>query len=226
MKFFAAAASLALVSFSYAALPNDVVVKSLPDGCASYPLYDANTGVAGPWTLKTWRNEDPNIRGFGNTHVYSVKFDPRVDRKPTIRWGYITIPTRNDIAKTPLRCFNNALEARVATDLTEAGEPTNFQWTPLSISSLPWDAPLLYKYTGGLPVKVFEHYIDGVKQDGVFLGGYDNTTLWGFKYSAEQQGSYGMPYYYMRLLGPDSADPTTGAALKANETRGFIMIDA
>lgn len=82
----------------------------------------------------------------------------------------------------------------------------------------------MWKVPEGPPPKVFEHYIDGEKQEGVWLGGYDNTTLWGFKYYPASMGTYDQDYYYMRLLGPDSADPTTGEERKANETRGYIRI--
>jgi hypothetical protein len=82
----------------------------------------------------------------------------------------------------------------------------------------------MYKLGEGLPVKTFEHWRNGEKQDGVYLGGYDNSTTWGFTYYPADQGSSGLNYYYMRLLGPDSADPTTGEALGKNETRGFLKV--
>jgi hypothetical protein len=84
----------------------------------------------------------------------------------------------------------------------------------------------MWKLTDGPAIKPFEHYIDGVKQDGVFIGGYDNSTTWGLKWYPPEQGSSGLEYYYTRLLGPNSADPTTGEKLKANETRAFIKIAA
>ena len=105
----------------------------------------------------------------------------------------------------------------MATDLTAAGAPTNVQWVPLVLSPYPYDAALMYKIDGEAP-GVFEHYIDDVKQDGVYLGGYDNTTTWGFTYYPADVGSSGQSYYYMRLLGPDAG------ALGANETRAFVKI--
>lgn len=82
----------------------------------------------------------------------------------------------------------------------------------------------MWKILEGTPAKPFEYYIDGEKQEGVWLGGYDNTTLWGFKYYPASLGTYDKDYYYMRLLGPDSADPTSGEKLKANETREYLRI--
>jgi hypothetical protein len=36
--------------------------------------------------------------------------------------------------------------------------------------------------------------------------------------------TYDQDYYYMCLLGPHSADPTTGEERKTNETKGYIKI--
>lgn len=106
----------------------------------------------------------------------------------------------------------------VDTDLTDAGAPTNAQWTPIVLPDNPYDALLLYKVAGNTPT-VYEHYIGGVKQDGSFLGGLDNSTTWGFQYYPADQGSSGMDYYTIRLI------PSTGS-LNANETAGFIKIAA
>ncbi|KAF2801773.1 uncharacterized protein BDZ99DRAFT_512829 [Mytilinidion resinicola] len=198
-----------------------VTVSALPAGCSSYPGYDADTGVAGPWVLQTVSTDNTAIEGFSDTSVYSVAFDT----KPELRWGSITFPNDNKYAKTPLQCQSNGLNARVPTDLTAAGAPTNYQWTPLVLSPYPYDAELMWKIDGD-EVKIFEHYINGTKQDGVFLGGYNASTTWGFKYYPADQGSSGLDYFLIRLLGPNSADPTTGAALQANETTGFIKIYA
>lgn len=79
------------------------------------------------------------------------------------------------------------------------------------------DGVLLWKVPSGQPVKVYEHYVGEEKQPGVFLGGYDGTTTWGFKYYPASLGSYGMDYFSMRLMPAD-------ATLSANETRGFVKI--
>lgn len=244
MKFLTLASLLASLPAAICALPDDVVAVPLPDTCASYPQYDTETGVAGPWILHVVNSENPAIEGFGNTDTYSVSFNSSTDRKPTLRWGHvsgiyimsslminwtefgqITFGTRNDIAHRAIRCSGTTLETYAPTDLEPWGEPTNVQWTPLSLAPYPYDAGLMWKITGGLPLKVFEHYIEGVKQDGVFLGGYDNSTTWGFKYyPADPVDFYNLDYYYLRLLGPNSADPVTGAPLGKNETRGFVRV--
>ncbi|KAI0383370.1 hypothetical protein F5Y04DRAFT_33571 [Hypomontagnella monticulosa] len=206
------------------ATPN-VTAKLLPsEDCSSYPGYDAATNTAGPWLIQVVDSDNAAIEGFSDTNAYAISFDPRVDHKPSMRWGYMTFPTRNDIAKTRLQCAGGALQAWVPTDLTDAGAPTNVQWASLAFPvDEPWDAPLMWKFNGQ-PPQIFEHYIDGEKQDGVFLGAYNGSTTWGLKYNPANVGSYNSDFYYARILGPNSADPSTGAPLNANETTAFIRI--
>lgn len=128
----------------------------------------------------------------------------------------MTIVSRNDLAKTALQCQSSRLHAYTETALTRAGAPTNFAWTPLALSSYPYDASLVYLIDGDAPT-LYEHYIGNVKQDGYFLGGY-NTTTWGVQWQyASGPTSYNMPYYYLRLL-------PAGQSLKANETKTFVKI--
>lgn len=77
---------------AFAALP-DVTIKELPASCSSYPGYNADTGIAGPWTLQVVSSENPAIEGFGDTDVYSVSYNPNTDRKPSLRWGYVSPPS-------------------------------------------------------------------------------------------------------------------------------------
>ena len=128
----------------------------------------------------------------------------------------MTIVSNNQFAKTPLQCQDSRLYVRTDTALTAAGAPTNVAWTPLALSSYPYDASLLYLIDGDAPT-LYEHYIGDVKQDGYFLGGY-NTTIWGVQWQeASGPGSYNQPYFYLRLL-PE------GQSLKANETKTFVKI--
>ncbi|KAL7622717.1 hypothetical protein AAE478_006395 [Parahypoxylon ruwenzoriense] len=214
-----------LASVPLALAVPDVTVKTLPsEDCSSFPGYDAATNTAGPWTIQLVDSDNAAIEGFSDTSVYSVSFNPNTDPKPTLRWGSITFPTRNDIAKNPLKCEEGVLKGWVPTDLTAAGAPTSYQWTPLVFSPYPYDAALMWKIDGETP-QIFEHYVGDEKQDGVFLG-YNGTTAWGLKYYPASVGSSRQDYFYARLLGPNSADPTTGEPLKANETTAFVKISA
>lgn len=122
------------------------------------------------------------------------------------------------LAKQPLQCSEGRLRILAATALDAAGEPTNVDWTPLSIGPYPFDAGLMYLSEGDAPT-LYQHYINGTKQDGYYLGGY-NTSTWGVQWQ-ESAGtvSYNKPYYSLRLL-PE------GQALKSNETKSFLKIFA
>ncbi|CAH0053974.1 unnamed protein product [Clonostachys solani] len=202
----------------------EVTATSLGSGCEVYPGYDASTGVAGPWTIQLSGAENTAIDGFSDVSRYSIAIN---NGKPTIRWGSITIPTRNDIAKNPLKCANNTLLGLVPTDLTAAGAPTSYAWTPLVLSPYPYDAALMWGIDGKAP-QVYSHKDVTTGEDiaGVFLGGADGVTSWGVKHQDADQGSGGRDYYYLRLLGPGSENPSTGAPLGDGETQTYLKISA
>ncbi|KAJ4354332.1 uncharacterized protein N0V89_006067 [Didymosphaeria variabile] len=194
------------------ALP-DVTPKQLPSGCASYPNYDADTGETGSFVVKVVDSENPAIEGFSDTSDYSIGIGAQ--GRPYMRWGYLTIPVRNDIAKTSLKCSDAVLHAYVNTELTAAGAPTNTQWAPLVLSPYANDGVLLYKVEGE-EVGVYEHYVGEEKQPGLFLGGYDNSTTWGFTYIAPDATSTDGNYQMRLIRGTEEVG--------TNETRGFVKI--
>jgi hypothetical protein len=114
-----------------------------------------------------------------------------------------------------LKCSDGALRAYVDTELTPAGEPTNVQWAPLVLSPFADDGVLLYKVDGE-EVRVYEQYVGEEKVAGLFLGGYDNSTTWGFTYT-EPHATDPFGNYQMRLIRRTEE-------LGANETRGFVAI--
>ena len=69
--------------------------------------------------------------------------------------------------------------------------------------------------TGDEPV-MYEHYVNGTKQDGLFLGGY-NTSTWGISWEPASKASFNVPYFWARLVLP-------GAELWPNETTTYIQI--
>ena len=76
----------------------------------------------------------------------------------------------------------------------------------------------------GAPITLFAHYINGTKQNGVYLGGYDNSTSWGLQRENGTVYSGWVDYFTARLLGPKSADPSTGKPLFPNEFTAFVQI--
>jgi hypothetical protein len=87
---FASALSAAIASpvaplNTRATLP-DVTIKALPAGCASYPLYNADTKSAGPWSLTVPAAENPDLVNFGPSTSYSLAIS---NQGPVMRWGHV-----------------------------------------------------------------------------------------------------------------------------------------
>lgn len=87
--------ALASVLATASALPN-VTISQLPLGCASYPLYDANTGNAGPWSAELYTPDNADLVGTGISNIYSVAYSPSTG--PVMRWGYVSmLSIRNEV---------------------------------------------------------------------------------------------------------------------------------
>jgi hypothetical protein len=165
---------------------------------------------SGNFYLQAYQSDNSSIDGLGSSLEYS--------RGTTqIRWVQITLGTRVDEAKVVLRCYNDTLHGFVSTGVSA------FTWETLQFSPYPYDAELMYFVSGGPAAQAYSHYIDSVKQDGVFLGA-NGVTTWGFRYFDASYGCCGAPFYQLRLLGPDSTDPSTGAPLQDGEFKGFLKV--
>ncbi|KAJ6131325.1 hypothetical protein N7523_001785 [Penicillium sp. IBT 18751x] len=214
---------LAGLSFLAAVQACTVTPVAVPSGCTNLPSYDSSTGIAGPWIVEvnqcvntTATDNACNIEGFGSEAVYFLQQgDTSVVR------GYIGIVSRNDLAKSPLRCND-------ATDAFESYVPSGVsgaEWKAVNVTDIPYSAQLMWglgQYS--LPIQAYYHYLDGVKQDGIFLGAH-NVTSWAVQLQDGSAGSGGQPYWLIRLLGPGSEDPVTGAELEEGEYKTFIRID-
>ncbi|KAK2757115.1 hypothetical protein FQN54_005085 [Arachnomyces sp. PD_36] len=207
------------------ALPNVTPVLA-EGGCSVYPGYDADTGIAGPWVVmvdqcvnSTTPGVPCTIEGFGSSA------EPRILAGDTgIHEGYITIVHRNDLAKNPLRC-NSAQPAGSTLQANVPSGVSGYSWTPLQVADIPYSAPLMWGLEEEYSHAVEPYYhvdADGVRQEGLFLGAH-NVTSWGIEYVSS--GFFGLPYWFIRLLGPDSEDPVTGEPLGDNESVTFIRVD-
>ncbi|KAH7385519.1 hypothetical protein DE146DRAFT_667318 [Phaeosphaeria sp. MPI-PUGE-AT-0046c] len=194
-----------------AALPA-VEIKALPAGCASYPNYNADTKIAGPWSITVAAAENPDLVNYGTSTSYSLAIE---NQRPVMRWGYVNLGFAFGIARSWYQCQSDKLHVQADTKVNGAGGPQEPKLTPVALSPYPYDASLLYLIDGEQPT-LYEHFIDGQKQDGYFLGGYETTT-WGVQWQEADSTSYFLPYFYMRLL-PE------GQELKTNETRVHIKI--
>lgn len=188
--------------FSTALAVPEVTATEIP-GCSGYP--------SGSFLIQLANSGNSSIEGFSDTSNYVLGAN-------SVAFAYLTFPDRNDIAKNPLQCSNNTLLA-----LLEHGV-SGYAYEPLQVSPYPYDATIGYDFgENSTAVKAFTHKIDGVQQEGTYLGGYENTTTWGVRYE-EDAGARGQSFFYVRLLGPDSADPKTGEALYPNEFTSFIKV--
>lgn len=78
------------------------------------------------------------------------------------------------------------------------------------------DAMLVYKSYGLIP-EPYAHYVDGVEQDGVYLG-IAGKTPWAF---SQETGSNGVSLWKARLL-LGREDALNGDALRDGEIEGFL----
>lgn len=100
------------------------------------------------------------------------------------------------------------------------GPPTNpsdsqpFHWRPVSIAQYVYDE-LVFESELGYNPTPYAHFIDGVQQPGVFLGGASSST-WGFQPAVNTRGQAN---FALRVV----YNTTT---LYDGEFTGFIKIDA
>lgn len=101
---------------------------------------------------------------------------------------------------------------------------SGYAWQQVNITDIPYDAEFGWGFGQySTNVEAYEHWIEGVKQDGAFLG-QDNFTTWGVKYYTD--GELGA-YWGLRLLGANSQIPwLNGSALLEGEYRTFLKINA
>ncbi|OCL08267.1 hypothetical protein AOQ84DRAFT_354564 [Glonium stellatum] len=196
-------APMALVS----AVPN-VTVTPIGRGCSAYPNWypSPESDTTGGFRFRADQADNSSINGLYS----SVRYFPGSNG---LRSGNIVI-TPNTMGATPgFCCVNGVIE-----DLYLTTAPAV---TTIYFSASLYDAQLTYLEDGG-KVETYAHEIGGVRQDGVFIGA-GNVTTWGFKY---QPASASEPdYIEMRLLGPNSSDPTTGKPLRDGEFKGFLKVE-
>ncbi|KAF2267200.1 hypothetical protein CC78DRAFT_92692 [Lojkania enalia] len=167
-----------------AAVP-DVSVTPLATDCSAYPNYDASTGEAGPFIVVA---DSTGSTFDGNKVSAEVFTNDGVDR-----FGFITLPkagTSPFVQNITLRCISSTLQAKLSIG-----------WTSLEIAREEnWQASLSFNLNPalpGLPLYPYSHSLEGVMQEGVFLGA-KNTTTWTFKFN---WGGNAGEYYLLRLLG-------------------------
>ncbi|KAJ5108484.1 hypothetical protein N7456_005159 [Penicillium angulare] len=207
---------LSLLAATQAAKLTSVPV---PNGCAGLPNWGATGRIAGPWipvvdqcVNTTATDHACTMEGYG---TQAVAFQQQQGNN-VVEKGYIGIVEENTMAKSTFRCLDGTGFQAV---VPHSG------YTSVAITDMPYSAQLMWnlgEYSE--PVYAYYHYLDGKKQDGVFLGSH-NVTTWGISLQDGEIGSGDKPWWMIRLLGPNSQDPQTGHALEDGEYRTFIRID-
>ncbi len=225
----------ALVNLAIA-LPNVTVVPAT-GGCSDITTYNNTTGMTDLWTPILQNSDNSSIEDFGSDYqlighegdtgihqgrVYSL-FTPLFHLTNKTQ---IVIGNAIDEAKLPFRC-NDAVPARIESRVPSG--VSGYSWTATNISYLPWDAELGWGFENqySIPLETYWHYIDGVKQPGVFLGN-NGTTTWAVKYepgnTSDTENTNA--YWNMRFLGWNSGLPwENGTALDVGEYRTFLRVN-
>jgi hypothetical protein len=177
----------------------DVTPVRLNPGCYDFPLWQNVWGqdLTGGFKFMADQADDATINGF----FASITTDTAADGTQT----QTVMINNNDGAKPWWHCNKG-----IVSDL----------YTPSTIffSGAPGDDQLTYLANGGA-VETYAHEVDGVRQDGTFIGN-GNATTWAFKYVPQGSAGDG-DYYQMRLLLPDVADQ-----LQDGEFAGFLQVVA
>lgn len=117
------------------------------------------------------------------------------------------------VAKTYVRCINgNGVMYNPSQNITISKDINNAN---LAINPS----------TPGYTIEPYAHEINGVRQDGVYIGAL-NQTKWGFRYRIDEgcDGKKGAMYYEAKLLGlPRDPDTEPGASYP-HEFEGFIKV--
>lgn len=136
----------------------------------------------------------------------------------------ITLPKqapRNPLSNVTFRCTNGVFQALLPAAQFYPNDP-NAQpvYVDLKISTEEnWQASLSFKLEPSVPVELYSHSIDGVKQPGVFLGANGQTT-WNLKHN---WGGNAGEYFLVRLAG--GVEGLHGGSEMRKRQEGFPIID-
>ncbi|PWY89066.1 hypothetical protein BO70DRAFT_160640 [Aspergillus heteromorphus CBS 117.55] len=210
--------TLSMLGAAYAASVQPVLATG---GCASINSYSPQTGSAENFFLAatgcvnvTAPDQACPIEGFAQTSVVL-----QAAGVTGISEGYIAIGS-SPKAKDPMFC--NDAASSLLQGLVQMGENA-YTPEPLSIASTPEAALLMWGAPADaiIPVEFYHHYVDGVQQDGLFIGA-NNVTTWAISEHADPDAT--LSYWSPRLLVPGSQNPVTGAPLEADELVTYIKV--
>jgi hypothetical protein len=187
------------------------------------PLTPANKYPTCTWWPNWIRTPDADVTG-SVMFVVSEADDSAINdltlQQFTIPYGFestrnimaVHLAKSNRVQRTYTRCINgNGMIGSPAQNITISKDLNNAHL-------------VVNPSKPGYIIEPYAHEINGVRQDGVFIGAL-NQTKWGFSYKSEAgcNGARQM-YYEAKLLGlPVDPDTEPGAAYPP-EFEGFIKV--
>ena len=71
------------------ALP-EVTIEALPADCSSYPQYNEQSAIAGPWIVQLRDSDNAALESYGDSVVDSYSIDP-VTQRPVMSSGHVSL---------------------------------------------------------------------------------------------------------------------------------------
>ncbi|KAH6666241.1 hypothetical protein B0J14DRAFT_659863 [Halenospora varia] len=166
------------------AIPNVTTIQVGQGNCAGFPNSYKNSGNdADAFIFHPDQADDPRINGL-QTGIVNTS---------------LVVYESNTTASTIFCCWRSAVMDAFFTQ-------------NLLLSTTPNDKELGY-LSDGIKPETYAHEINGVRQDGIFLG-ISNVTTWAFRRTQAHP-----EYYQIRLSAPGS-----GESLYEGEFKGFLKV--
>ncbi|KAM7215158.1 hypothetical protein V8F06_009476 [Rhypophila decipiens] len=205
---------LSLLPFA-AAVPNVTVIPLGSKDCSSWPAQIRSPGadISRYLRIEITSPEDVGLTGLLSTS--STQNWPTVGNLSNTE-DYVSFDVRRStyFAKPVFRCSNGTLHMN-SPDFEPISVSRDYRGAWMMLGEFA-DGP-------GYKLEPYAHELDGVRQEGVFLGAKGKTT-WGFAYErAEVCG--GLPdWYTARLMGLE-IDPTVNdRAWGEIQSKGFLRV--
>lgn len=222
-----ALALLALLTHPISAVPNVTVIPLLQGpntGCSAWPGWiptrDADT--TGNLLFEVTGADDEAVNGLLTT-THTTPWPTVANLSNTINNVFVDLRKSRRIAKPVYRCWNG--EMRLGPSLDEVIS-VHKDWRNAFLTVGEFDGGPGYK------LEPYAHEINGVRQEGVFLGAQGKTT-WGFRWSAPQwadsdncgadiNGRLPLDWYEVKLVGLEYDNGTESRGASPSEFEGFI----
>lgn len=211
---------LSLLPALVAAVPNVTVIPLRSKDCSSWPglIRTPAADITAYLRLEVTSSDDPAIDGLLAT-AHTQRWPTLQNLSNTVETVVMDVRKSTRIAKPVFRCFNGVLH------MVGDGDPA------ITVSK-DWRGAqmMLGDYQGGPGYKLepYAHEINGVRQEGVFLGAKGKTT-WGFNWERPTRddcanGNSALDWYSARVQGLEYDPTVESRAWGPVEFEGFIRV--